>query len=190
MQKTNKDLFDFLEKIYELRINNQSGAVSSIEAKALQLLAGVGIFLPLALALLINNTKIEFNICIIAGCIASLLCIGIGCFVLWTKQFKIRPKISTFYNDTINLTPEAMKREALLDMQKANNDNNNSLRWKGWGFNIMVILFCASVFLITLGILVQKVNITYNVNNITNNTNDRRFKQPTKSVTGSITKSR
>jgi hypothetical protein len=146
-QQDNKELFDFLEKIYELRINNQSGSVDSIEAKAGQLLAGIGIFFPLALALITNNTKLQFNSWIIFGCLTSLLCVVSSVFVLWTRLFKTRPKLRAFYDDTKDLTTFEMRKEALKDMQQALVDNDKSLTKKGWAFNSMVLLFCASILL-------------------------------------------
>ncbi len=196
MPNTNKDIFDFLEKIYEVHISNQSDAVTSIETKALQLLGGIGIFLPLALALIANtsNTKLEFNEFMIAGCATSLLTICCAGVVLWVKPFKFRPKISTFYDDNKDLSSDNMRKEAILDMNKALSDNKKSLRFKGWSFNVMVILFILSVGLISSGLLVQKVKSDYNAPKEVKQTqpNDRRPKQqqPTKSASESATESK
>lgn len=183
MQNDNKELFDFLEKIYELKINSQSGAVDSIEAKAGQLLTGIGIFLPLALALITNSTQINFNYWIVTGCITSLICIIICGIVLKAKIFKIRPNFKAFYSDVKDLSSPEMRKEAIKDMQKALDDNNGSLEWKGWFFNVMVLFFCASVLFISWGILVQKINFSYNTRTNIGQFYGKQSRQPTKPTT-------
>jgi uncharacterized membrane protein YqaE (UPF0057 family) len=152
---TTKQMFEILQPISILQVERQADLIVSIETKIGTILSGVGVFLPIIVAVITTSTKIHWDIWLEIGLLLFVFVFGISIFAFWTKKVFISPDILKFFYTFKNYPINEVRELALRSMSSAIEVNSKKIVFKSRLLNLSLFILGFGIAFLIYGVFTQ-----------------------------------